>query len=88
MIPENILIDYRDAQLEVLIIDCLRPMPHQTHLHLDLTLEYIQYICPKTAVLTHMGHEWDYLDLLNQLERRGIKNVFPAHDGWSQYYSN
>ena len=86
-IPENILKKFCDAKLELLIIDCLRYEPHQTHLHLDLSLEYIQKIAPKTALLTHMAHEIDYLDLMNQLQRRGINNVFPAIDGQSFLYS-
>jgi phosphoribosyl 1,2-cyclic phosphate phosphodiesterase len=86
-IPDNILTKFRDAKLELLIIDCLRYEPHQTHLHLDLALEYIQQIAPTSAILTHMAHEIDYLDLMNQLQRRGIKNVFPGIDGQSFLYS-
>lgn len=87
-IPEPTLERLRDAKLELLIIDCLRPTPHQTHLHLDLTLEYIERIKPKTAILTHMGHEWDYLNLIDELKKRGVKNTFPAVDGQSFLYSN
>ena len=87
-IPEIALQKLRDAKLEILIIDCLRPEPHQTHLHLDLTLKYIQAISPKTAVLTHMGHEWDYLELTEELKKRGVKNTFPAIDGQSFLYSS
>lgn len=87
MIPEETLKSLRDAQLDILVIDCLRLEPHQTHLHLDLTLEYIDFIKPKKAILTHMGHELDYLDLLAELKRRGVKNVFPAVDGQSFLYS-
>lgn len=87
-IPTQALQKLSDAKLEILVIDCLRPTPHSTHLHLDLTLEYIARINPKIAVLTHMGHEWDYLDLINQLEKRGVKNTFPAIDGQSFLYSN
>ena len=71
----------------MLIIDCLRPSPHQTHLHLELTLKYIDVINPKLAVLTHMGHEWDYLELSEELIRRGVKNTLPAIDGQSFLYS-
>lgn len=86
-VPELILKSFRDAELELLVIDCLRYTPHQTHLHLDLTLQYIEAIKPKLALLTHMGHEMDYLDLIHQLRKRGIKNVFPAVDGQSFLYS-
>ncbi|HXH30480.1 MAG TPA: MBL fold metallo-hydrolase [Bacteriovoracaceae bacterium] len=87
-IPPEFLGRLKAAQLELLIIDCLRPEPHQTHLHFDLTLEYIKEISPRLAILTHMGHEWDYLDLLQQLRLRGVKNVLPAIDGQSFLYSN
>lgn len=87
MIPEETLNKLRDRKLDLLIIDCLRPHPHQTHLHLDLTLQYIAHIAPKTAILTHMGHEWDYLELMKELQKRGVKNTFPAIDGQSFLYS-
>lgn len=86
-IPEPALQKLCDARLELLIIDCLRPTPHQTHLHLDLTLKYIDRIKPKLAILTHMGHEWDYLGLIDELRKRDVKNTFPALDGQSFLYS-
>lgn len=87
LIPENVLQRLSDAKLEILIIDCLRPEPHSTHLHLELTLEYIRAIQPGLAILTHMGHEWDYVKLIHEVHRRGAKNVHPAVDAQSFYYS-
>lgn len=86
-ITDSVIQKLIDAELELLIIDCLRPHPHQTHLHLDKTLEYISRINPRLAVLTHMGHEWDYLELTAEILRRGVKNTFPAIDGQSFLYS-
>ncbi len=86
-IPEKVLTTLRDAQLEILIIDCLRLTKHSTHLHLELSLEYIRKINPKLAVLTHMGHDLEYLDLLHELKARGAKNVIPGIDGASFHYS-
>jgi len=86
-IPDPVLKHFRDAKLEILIIDCLRYQPHQTHLHLDLALQYIDAISPRVAVLTHLGHEMDFLDLTHQLRKRGSTNVFPALDGQSFLYS-
>jgi phosphoribosyl 1,2-cyclic phosphate phosphodiesterase len=86
-IPEEVLKRLCDAKLELLIIDCLRPTPHQTHLHLDLTLKYIAEIKPKLSVLTHLGHEWDYHELTTLLLRRGVKNTFPAIDEHGFLYS-
>jgi hypothetical protein len=45
-------------------------------------------MAPKTAILTHMGHEWDYLELLSELKKRGVKNTFPAVDGGEFLYSS
>lgn len=87
-IPDEILKKLSDASLEILIIDCLRPTPHQTHLHLDQTLEYARKINPRLVVLTHLGHEWDYLELTAELLRRGVKNTFPAIDGAEFLYSD
>lgn len=86
-IPAEIVKKLSDIHLELLFIDCLRPEPHQTHLHLDLTLKYISEIKPKLAVLIHMGHEWDYLTLQAELLKRGVKNTFPATDGQHFLYS-
>jgi phosphoribosyl 1,2-cyclic phosphate phosphodiesterase len=86
-IPASIIVQLSRAKLDLLVIDCLRYEPHQTHLHFELTLHYIKEIAPKNALLTHMGHELDYLDVISQLKSRGIKNVFPANDGLSFFYS-
>ncbi len=86
-IPEKISDRLRDAQLEVLVIDCLRLTPHSTHLHLELTLEYIQKIGPKVAILTHMGHDLEHTELLRELKARGAKNVVIGTDGASFFYS-
>jgi phosphoribosyl 1,2-cyclic phosphate phosphodiesterase len=86
-IPEKISDRLRDAQLEVLVIDCLRMKKHSTHLHLELSLEYIEKIGPKLAVLTHMGHEMEHLELLGELKARGAKNVVIGTDGASFFYS-
>ena len=49
--------------LDTLIIDALRRTPHPTHLHLEKTLEYIDRIAPKNAVLTNMHIDLDYATL-------------------------
>jgi phosphoribosyl 1,2-cyclic phosphate phosphodiesterase len=86
-IPEKVSDRLRDARLDVLVIDCLRMKKHSTHLHLELTLEYIEKIHPKLAVLTHMGHEMEHLELTHELKVRGAKNVVIGTDGASFFYS-
>lgn len=86
-IPEQTLKTLRERKLELLLIDCLRYTPHSTHLHLDLTLEYVEKINPAKAVLIHLGHEIEYREILTKLRTRGIENVTPSFDGMSFYYS-
>jgi phosphoribosyl 1,2-cyclic phosphate phosphodiesterase len=45
------------ANLEVLVLDCLRFAEHPTHLWLDKALEYIGKIKPRRAYLTHIAHD-------------------------------
>jgi phosphoribosyl 1,2-cyclic phosphate phosphodiesterase len=86
-IPTATLETLRNKKLEILLIDCLRYAPHSTHLHLDLSLEYIEKINPARAVLIHLGHEIEYREILTRLRTRGIENVTPSYDGMSFYYS-
>lgn len=63
--------------VEVWIVDALRPQPHPTHAHLDLTLSWIERVKPRHAVLTHMTWDMDYRTLCRELP----KGVEPAYDG-------
>lgn len=63
--------------LDLWIVDCLRPEPHWTHAHLDLTLSWIEELKPKRAVLTHMTWEFDYHALKAALPA----HIEPAYDG-------
>jgi phosphoribosyl 1,2-cyclic phosphate phosphodiesterase len=59
------------------IVDALRYEPHPTHPHLDLTLEWIERLKPRRAILTHMTWEMDY----DTLKRDLPKGVEPGYDG-------
>lgn len=63
--------------LEVLVLDCLRPKPHSTHLHVELALEFARRIGAKKTVFTHMGHEIEYAAFKKSLPR----GMEPAYDG-------
>lgn len=63
--------------LELLILDCLRPNPHSTHLHVDLALDYARRIGAKKTVFTHMGYELEYESFRKSLPR----GMVPAYDG-------
>ena len=63
--------------VEVWIVDALSPQPHPTHSHLDQTLEWIERVKPKRAVLTHMNVTMDYATVA----RLTPDHVEPAYDG-------
>ncbi len=63
--------------LDTLIIDALRHQPHPTHLSVGQAVKWIERIQPRRAFLTHMSHELDYDELLNDLPG-GIE---PGYDG-------
>ncbi len=59
------------------IVDCLAEYPNLAHAHLERTLEWIERVRPRRAVLTHMNHTVDYADWAARLP----SGVEPAHDG-------
>ncbi len=63
--------------LDVLIIDALRYLPHPTHAHLDQALAWIDALKPRRAILTNMHIDLDYQTLKDSLP----PNVEPAYDG-------
>ena len=63
--------------LDYLIIDALRRTPHPSHTHLEKTLNWIEELTPKNAVLTNMHIDMDYETLCAELPN----NVRPAFDG-------
>lgn len=63
--------------LDYLIIDALRRTPHPSHTHLEKTLNWIEELAPKNAVLTNMHIDMDYETLCAELPN----NVRPAFDG-------
>ncbi|MDR3430087.1 MBL fold metallo-hydrolase [Silvimonas sp.] len=50
----------RLANLDVLFLDCLRPIPHPTHFGVDQALEAAQRIKARRTVLIHMTHELEF----------------------------
>jgi phosphoribosyl 1,2-cyclic phosphate phosphodiesterase len=65
------------AGVELWIVDALWYRPHPSHFHLDLTLQWIDRIKPKRAILTHLHSDLDYEKLRAMLPA----NVMPAYDG-------
>ena len=74
-IPEQSIVSLRN--LDVWIVDALRIPPHPTHFCLAETLQWIEKLAPKRAVLTNMHTDMDYQTLCNQLP----SHIRPAYDG-------
>lgn len=80
-VPDEICRHLKGLQLDLLIIDCVKPGSHDTHLGYDKTIEIIKKIQPLKAGLIHMGHEWDHEDLAHRLQRDGLFEAVPLKDG-------
>lgn len=65
------------AGTEIWIVDCLRRGKAYSHSHLENTLEWIERVKPRLAVLTHMDHDFDYDALSAELP----PGVVPGYDG-------
>ena len=65
--------------LNYLVIDCLRFLPHPSHFNLKDALNLVERTKPKNVILTNMHSDLDYNYLLKILP----KNVKPAYDGLS-----
>jgi len=46
--------------LDILILDALRPTPHPSHSHIAKSIAYVEQLKPRRAFFTHMGHDLDH----------------------------
>ncbi|MGE4232392.1 MAG: MBL fold metallo-hydrolase [Bacteriovoracia bacterium] len=74
-IPESTMKHLRN--LDVLVLDCLRPRKHSTHLNIEEALTWAKSINAKKTYFTHMGHEIEYSEFARSLP----PNMYPAYDG-------
>lgn len=74
-IPEQSVAAVSD--LDVWILDALRPAPHPSHLSLSQALDLVALRAPRQAVLTNLHIDLDY----EATERETPDNVTPAYDG-------
>ncbi len=65
------------ADLDLLILNCLRPWPHVSHLSMEESLAYVAELAPRRCLLTHMTHNIDPAVHGRMLP----KNVAFAYDG-------
>ena len=62
---------------KVLVINCLREEPHNTHFNLEEALEFISLVQPEKAYLTHISHLFGFHE---DIQKKLPKNVFVAYD--------
>lgn len=63
--------------LDILIVDALREKHHPAHMSLEESLEFIDKVKPKRAVLTNMHTDLDY----ERLKERLPVHIEPGYDG-------
>lgn len=86
-VPSETLEVLAAQNLQWLVLDCVRPEPHDTHMGLAQTLEVLSRIRPQKAGLIHMGHEWDHEVLAATLKQKGFPWAVPLKDGDQLRYS-
>lgn len=63
--------------LDLWIVDALRRTPHPSHFSLPETLDWIERLKPKHAILTNLHNDLDYETLCRELP----SHIRPAYDG-------
>ena len=69
------------ADLDDLIIDALRDIPHPMHQTVEQALELIRELKPRRAWFTHIAHELPHAETIERLAKAGYANVSLAYDG-------
>ncbi|MEZ5648586.1 MAG: MBL fold metallo-hydrolase [Alphaproteobacteria bacterium] len=63
--------------IDTWVVDCLMEYPSPAHSHLTQTLEWIERVKPRRAILTHMNHRVDYQTWKAKLP----PHIEPGYDG-------
>jgi phosphoribosyl 1,2-cyclic phosphate phosphodiesterase len=69
------------ADLDDLIIDALRDIPHPMHQTVEQALQLIRELKPRRAWFTHIAHELPHAETIARLAKAGYPNVSLAYDG-------
>jgi phosphoribosyl 1,2-cyclic phosphate phosphodiesterase len=78
-IPDSSLALLND--LDELIIDALRDIPHPMHQTVDQALALIKKLNPRRAWFTHIAHDLAHAETNERLRNLGYSNVQLAYDG-------
>ncbi len=74
-IPESEIAKIKNCT--ILVINCLRKEPHETHFNLEEALNFISLVQPKKTYLTHISHKFGFH---SEIEKELPKNVYLAYD--------
>jgi phosphoribosyl 1,2-cyclic phosphate phosphodiesterase len=69
------------SDLDDLIVDALRDVPHPMHQTVDQAISVIRELTPRRAWFTHIAHDLSHRDTNERLARLGLQNVQMAYDG-------
>jgi riboflavin kinase/FMN adenylyltransferase len=69
------------TDLDDLILDALRDVPHPMHQTVDQALALIKKLNPRRAWFTHIAHELPHAETNERLRKLGYSNVHLAYDG-------
>lgn len=67
--------------LDELILDALRDIPHPMHQTVDQALALIDKLKPRRAWFTHIAHDLPHAETNERLRKLGYSNVQMAYDG-------
>ena len=67
--------------LDDLIIDALRDIPHPMHQTVEQALALVQRLAPRRAWFTHIAHDLSHAETNQRLRDLGFPNVQLAYDG-------
>jgi phosphoribosyl 1,2-cyclic phosphate phosphodiesterase len=67
--------------LDVLVLDALRDIPHPMHQTVEQALAIIQQLRPRRAWFTHIAHDLAHAETNDRLAKMGFPHVQLAHDG-------
>jgi len=79
LLPETSMALLHD--LDDLIIDALRDIPHPMHQTVEQALALVQRLAPKRAWFTHIAHDLSHAETNQRLRDAGFPNVQLAYDG-------
>jgi riboflavin kinase/FMN adenylyltransferase len=68
-------------ELDHLILDALRDIPHPMHQTVEQALALIERLKPRQAWFTHIAHDLSHAETTERLRKLGLRNIELAYDG-------